>query len=288
MVLDDLTGERDALRRSLQRIAPDRVPEPKTRSEKRPSDDDRPAAPDLPPTPPALQGSWHNGRIVLWAGSASSPLVATDELDRLMAEAGAASIAWEPHAGIPLPAGGKAQALSAPVGDALGWLVGVGAGQLAVDAAPSLRWFGPGGGVGHGAGDPGAGRAEPGRGQPERRRQGRPGRHRRVHGPVGARRARARAAEGVRVEDAGRRGRPGAGRAALPDVPGRARRRRRRRLPGRSGPAGDTGHGAGGPVAVRGLGGRAGRPGRRAVHRRRPGRVGDGRRHGPLDHAGDQ
>jgi hypothetical protein len=142
MVLDDLTGERDALRRSLQRIAPDRVPEPRTRSEKRPSDDARPAAPELPPTPPALQGSWHNGRIVLWAGSASSPLVATEELDRLMAEAGAASIAWEPHAGIPLPAGGKAQALSAPVGDALGWLVGVGAGQLAVDAAPSLRWLG--------------------------------------------------------------------------------------------------------------------------------------------------
>jgi superfamily II DNA or RNA helicase len=148
MVLEDLTGERDALRRSLHRLAPERHPEPKTRPEKRPSDDVRPAAPDLPPTPPALQGSWHNGRIVLWAGSASAPLVAAGELDRLMAEAGASSIAWEPHGGIPLPAGGpvpsnsKALAMSAPVGDALGWLVGVGAGQLAVDAGPSLRWLG--------------------------------------------------------------------------------------------------------------------------------------------------
>ena len=68
--------------------------------------------------------------------------MAAEELDRLMAEAGAGTIAWEPHGGIPLPSGGKALAVSAPVGDALGWLVGVGAGQLAVDAAPSLRWLG--------------------------------------------------------------------------------------------------------------------------------------------------
>ncbi len=149
MVLDDLTGERDALRRALNRLAPDLYPlhpVPKPKAEKRPSDEGRPATgpaqPDLPPTPPALQGSWQNNRIVLWAGSASVPLVAADELDRLMAEAGAGSIAWEPHPGIPLPSGGKAQAVSAAVGDALGWLVGVGSGQLATDAAPSLRWLG--------------------------------------------------------------------------------------------------------------------------------------------------
>jgi superfamily II DNA or RNA helicase len=145
MVLDDLTGERESLRRALHRIAPDLYPDheqPRARSEKRPSDDGRAATPDAPPTPPALQGSWQNDRIVLWAGSASVPTVAAEELDRLMNEAGAGSISWEPHAGIPLPSGGKAQAVSAPVGDALGWLVGVGAGQLAPDAAPSLRWLG--------------------------------------------------------------------------------------------------------------------------------------------------
>ena len=150
MVLDDLTGEREALRRSLHRLVPDQVPEPRARPDKRAaidvlgrSDALRGApAPEMPPTPPALQGSWHNNCIVLWAGSSSSPLVAAEELDRLMAEAGASSIAWESHGGIPLPAGGKALAVSAPVGDALGWLVGVGAGQLAADAAPSLRWLG--------------------------------------------------------------------------------------------------------------------------------------------------
>src|SRR5687768_2726816 len=145
MVLDDLTGERDSLRRALNRIAPDLYPDgeqPRARSEKRPSDDGRAAAPDAPPTPPVLQGSWQNDRIVLWVGSASVPTVGSEELDRLMNEAGAGSISWEPHAGIPLPSGGKALAVSAPVGDALGWLVGVGAGQLAVDAGPSLRWLG--------------------------------------------------------------------------------------------------------------------------------------------------
>jgi len=148
MVLEDLTGERDALRRALHRLAPDRYADPDkvtARPERRSADDGRPAAPPQPepaPTPPALQGSWQNNRIVLWAGSATSPQVGAEDLDRLMAEAGAGSIQWDPHPGIPLPAGGKALAVSAPVGDALGWLVGVGAGQLAADAAPSLRWLG--------------------------------------------------------------------------------------------------------------------------------------------------
>jgi len=41
-----------------------------------------------------------------------------------------------------LPGGERATAVSARIEDALGWLVGVGAGQLATDAAPSLRWLG--------------------------------------------------------------------------------------------------------------------------------------------------
>ena len=143
MVIDDLTGERDALRQALHRLAPGHYPDPQARPEKRPSDDGRPAAPELPPTPPALQASWQNNRIVLWAGSPSVPTVAAEELDRLMAEAGAGSITWEAHGGIPLPSGGKAVAVSAPVNDALGWLVGVGAGQLALDAGPACDgWAG--------------------------------------------------------------------------------------------------------------------------------------------------
>jgi uncharacterized membrane protein YccC len=51
MVLDDLTGERDSLRRALHRLAPEAHPDPQAKPEKRPSDDGRPAAPELPPLP---------------------------------------------------------------------------------------------------------------------------------------------------------------------------------------------------------------------------------------------
>jgi hypothetical protein len=162
MVVADFTDERDRLRRSLSRLVGDVKPAPRGQSERRSAGERRPAeaerrsAPErsgegrpadddrsrLPPSPPALQASWQDGRIVLWAGSASVPRPPAEERDRLMAEAGAGSISWEPHSGVPVPGGGRAAAVSAPVTEALGWLVGVGTGQLAPAAAPSLRWLG--------------------------------------------------------------------------------------------------------------------------------------------------
>jgi superfamily II DNA or RNA helicase len=149
-VLADLTGERDQLRAALQRVAPERSPAPDKRPEKRP--ERRPAgerrpgpatpAPAVAFAPPALQASWQDGRVVLWAGSSSVPRARSDERDRLMEKAGAGSMGWEAHPGVPVPAGGRADAVSAPLEGALGWLVGVGAGQLAPDAAPGLRWLG--------------------------------------------------------------------------------------------------------------------------------------------------
>ncbi|MGH9283757.1 MAG: hypothetical protein ACRD0S_12585, partial [Acidimicrobiales bacterium] len=140
MVVADLTEERDGLRRSLSRLEgrPEPAPRPSERPERRPPVEE----PSLPPAPPALQASWQDGRIVLWAGSHTTPKPPVAERDRLMAEAGAGSISWEPHPGVPVPSGGRAPAVSAPVAEALGWLVGVGTGQLAPAAAPSLRWLG--------------------------------------------------------------------------------------------------------------------------------------------------
>jgi hypothetical protein len=91
---------------------------------------------------PALQASWAPGEVVLWAGNPSARAAEREDLQRLIDEAGGSAIEWEKHKGAPLPSGDRAPAVSAPLTAALGWLVGVGAGQLALDAAPSVRWLG--------------------------------------------------------------------------------------------------------------------------------------------------
>jgi hypothetical protein len=110
------------------------------RDEVAPSEDE-PVVDDRP-REPVLQASWVSGLVVLWAGNRNSRLVERDELDAFIDKAGAAAIDWTPHQGVPLPTGDKAAAVAAPVSAALGWLVGVGAGQLATEAAPSVRWLG--------------------------------------------------------------------------------------------------------------------------------------------------
>jgi hypothetical protein len=92
--------------------------------------------------PPVLQASWAGGEVVLWAGNPSAAPSDGDDLRRLIDEAGAAAIEWQQHPGAALPSGERAPAVAAPLSAALGWLVGVGAGQLALDAAPSVRWLG--------------------------------------------------------------------------------------------------------------------------------------------------
>lgn len=95
----------------------------------------------LPAGPAALQASWAAGRVVLWAGGPGSPLAPLEQLVELMEEAGATPIRWEPHGGVPLPGGIRADAVTAPAGQALGWLVGVGSGQVGHDVGPSTRWL---------------------------------------------------------------------------------------------------------------------------------------------------
>ncbi len=95
----------------------------------------------LPTGPPTLQASWAAGRVVLWGGGPGSPPVPLDQLDQLVDEAGAKPVRWEPHGGVPLPGGARADAVTAPAGQALGWLVGVGSGQVGHDVGPSTRWL---------------------------------------------------------------------------------------------------------------------------------------------------
>jgi superfamily II DNA or RNA helicase len=147
--LADLSDERAAVAAALRRDTGEEVdlPDPVEQLEKLDRPDGEPAA----GTPaagaevvqaPALQASWANGEVVLWAGNPAATPPGRDELRRLIDEAGGSAIDWEKHKGAPLPSGERAPAVAAPLSAALGWLVGVGAGQLALDAGPSVRWLG--------------------------------------------------------------------------------------------------------------------------------------------------
>jgi hypothetical protein len=104
----------------------------------------------------ALQASWSNGLVVLWAANRGAAPVDRATLATMIEAADAGAIDWTPHKGVPLPSGERAPSVAAPIGAALGWLVGVGAGQLAT-GAPGPSDAGPTGG--HGSGDAGAGPA---------------------------------------------------------------------------------------------------------------------------------
>jgi superfamily II DNA or RNA helicase len=101
----------------------------------------RPVAMEEPPGELALQASWVDGRVVVWAGGPGAPVGTSDDLDGLIAAAEGSGIAWERHASVPLPSGESAEARSAPIAQTLGWLVGVAAGQVGEETTPSLGWL---------------------------------------------------------------------------------------------------------------------------------------------------
>ena len=149
-VMADLSEERDRMISALRRVAdedppfelrePERDPEPSGRSR----EDDRAPADvpvAVPAGPPTLQASWAAGRVVLWAGGPGALPAPLEELDELINAAGGQAVRWEPHGGVPLPGGARADAVTAPAGHALGWLVGVGAGQVGHDVGTSTRWL---------------------------------------------------------------------------------------------------------------------------------------------------
>jgi hypothetical protein len=138
--LFDLSDERDSLADSLFRLTGEDVGP--LRSDAGEALEELDALEPEEPREPALQASWASGEIVLWGGNHGSAPVPRDELDALIDKAGASAIDWSDHQQVPLPSGDRAVSVAAPVTSALGWLVGVGAGQLATEAAPSVRWLG--------------------------------------------------------------------------------------------------------------------------------------------------
>ena len=89
-----------------------------------------------------LQVSWRPGRVVAWAAGPHTAGAGSDEVMAMLAAAGAPTTGWTPHSAIALPGGVAADAFAAPVGDVLGWLVAVEAGQVGDGVGASVRWLG--------------------------------------------------------------------------------------------------------------------------------------------------
>ncbi|MEX2659362.1 MAG: DEAD/DEAH box helicase [Acidimicrobiales bacterium] len=89
-----------------------------------------------------LQLSWSAGQLVAWAGG---PFVATADAEELgvrLKAAGAPAAGWDDHRPVPLPASPPAPAVAISVGDALGWLVAIGAGHGGDQLGVSASWVG--------------------------------------------------------------------------------------------------------------------------------------------------
>src|SRR5215471_18868451 len=147
-VVADLRGERERVAATLRRVGGDtyalefdddddeddedeaapvtngRSPTAGHRQDRHEGERSRDADEALPAGPPTLQASWAAGRVVLWGGGPGAQPVPLEQLNDLIEDAGARPVRWEPHGGVPLPGGARADALTAPAGQALGWLVG--------------------------------------------------------------------------------------------------------------------------------------------------------------------
>jgi hypothetical protein len=132
-VLNDLTDERAHLANALYRVTGEDLDQRQPASVEDESAETAPSG---------LHACWTGGRVVVWGVDEDGQPAGAELLDRLVREAGAGSIGWERQGPVALPDGGKAAAQWAPVGQTLGWLVGVGAGQLAPEGGLSLRWLG--------------------------------------------------------------------------------------------------------------------------------------------------
>ena len=89
-----------------------------------------------------LQASWSAGQVVVWAGGPGTVSTTNDDLADLLEAVGGPAVGWNLHPDVPLPSGARAEALSIPVRESLGWLVDVGSGSHGDQVGPSVLWLG--------------------------------------------------------------------------------------------------------------------------------------------------
>jgi superfamily II DNA or RNA helicase len=95
---------------------------------------------DAPPEEVALQASWSAGKLVVWAAARGAAPESYDELSNRLEMVGGPPHGWEPHAPVALPGDRRADALTIPVKDALGWLVAVAGGHGLEGVGASVLW----------------------------------------------------------------------------------------------------------------------------------------------------
>jgi hypothetical protein len=89
-----------------------------------------------------LQGTWAHGQVVVWAAGPGTLAATAEELSDRLEAIGGPAVGWSQHPPVTLPGGDRAAALVIPVGEALGWLVAVGAGLGRQGVGASVAWLG--------------------------------------------------------------------------------------------------------------------------------------------------
>ena len=89
-----------------------------------------------------LQASWSNGQLVVWAGAPAAPPYDNEKLADLLQAIGGPALGWNQHPSVHLPSGARAEALSIPIQEALGWLTAVGGGLGGEQIGSSVFWLG--------------------------------------------------------------------------------------------------------------------------------------------------
>ncbi len=99
-----------------------------------------------PPPPPGeavatLQLSWLPGRVVAWMGGWNAEVRPIEEIEEALDGVGSV-LSWEPYSELKLPDATVAPALSAPLDQALGWLVSMAHTKDDPEIGTSATWMG--------------------------------------------------------------------------------------------------------------------------------------------------
>ena len=107
----------------------------------RPTRSGRSPVEPLPIEPVELQASWSAGELVVWAGGRGADPEDYEALSDRLERVGGPPAGWRPHPPLGLPGGQRADCLTIPVKDVLGWLVAVAGGEGLEGIGASVTWL---------------------------------------------------------------------------------------------------------------------------------------------------